>query len=165
MLFLFDKQPSVDSRHLVMLVMSMAFNLLFGLLHTKVVMICERKPSNMNLKKPSRIWWVVSTTSFNTPQSWKNMWTLSSLSWSMSCSNFAISSSERSAASCIASRWAEMTSAAGAAMWSTTVALPATRDPQLQALLGNLSPAIFNQKKLRTIKISEISWLMKKIDK
>jgi len=150
MFFLFNKQPSVDSRHLIMLVMSMAVDLLFGLLHIKVVMIREKNHPTWIEKTQ----WTCNVLYLpqdpqvlihhNHGRTCEHMWTLSSLSWSMSCSNFSISSSVRSATSCIACRWAAMTSAAGAAMVSTTAALPATSDPQLQALLGNLNPTILN---------------------
>ena len=150
MFFLFNKQPSVDSRHLIMLVMSMAVDLLFGLLHIKVVLIREKNHPTWIEKTQ----WTCNVLYLpqdpqvlihhNHGRTCEHMWTLSSLSWSMSCSNFSISSSVRSATSCIACRWAAMTSAAGAAMVSTTAALPATSDPQLQALLGNLNPTILN---------------------
>lgn len=150
MFFLFNKQPSVDSRHLIMLVMSMAVDLLFGLLHIKVVMIREKNHPTWIEKTQ----WTCNVLYLpqdpqvlihhNHGRTCEHMWTLSSLSWSMSCSNFSISSSVRSATSRIACRWAAMTSAAGAAMVSTTAALPATSDPQLQALLGNLNPTILN---------------------
>ena len=60
----------------------------------------------------------------------------------MSSNNCKISSSDRSDASLMACLWAETTSAAGAAIPSTTVEAPTTREPQLQALLTHFKVVI-----------------------